>query len=385
MADKVKPTEKSQQGKQNKKKKKYRLLKIILLAVFIFLVVLFSAAVWLINSPDFAKNVILPIVSDFAEMHIEADYIKITLFESKVEAKNITVRTRKDPFIKVKKFTASYSFWDILNNKYTFNNVHLDEAKIVATELPNRRWNFDPPAHKGEFIKVGTEVKQSKISTHTPTLREKIEHKLEKIILNLNNIKITNSTFILNTGCIKTWATMVLSDLNVELPHFENNKPADMTFSSKVTMTSCGGIAIKDGRWNMKVNMALDEHLIPYKIDLHSIVNQLDGKVNEVSVNDSNLILDIKGEGDKKSLVINKFSLRQNQGKWIKTNIELNSVIDFFPFKTKGHLKVAPLSHELITIVLQFTQHINPGKMSINWISDFDCSGEYISSSVSFG
>ena len=97
-------------------------------------------------------------------------------------------------------------------------------------------------------------------------------------------------------------------------------------------------------------------------------------RLNGVKINNSNLALNIDGEGDKKGIVLKKFCLRQFDGKFIRTNVELNSYIKFNPFKIKGKIKIAPLSSEISSVLCQFTRQINPGKVGVNLISDFEYS-----------
>ena len=86
------------------------------------------------------------------------------------------------------------------------------------------------------------------------------------------------------------------------------------------------------------------------------------------------LTFDVEAHGDKKSIVIKKFSLRQTDKKNIKTNVQLSSYINFYPFEIQGKIKVAPLSSEIISIISQFTHQMNPGKVGVNWLSDFEYS-----------
>ena len=341
-----------------KGKKKFLKIFIISLSSFILLSLI---AFWVITSSAFMTGVILPAISEPDDFEIAAAEVDFSIFKSHLTAKNIVIRSGKTVSVKAESLDADFSLLDLLKGRYIFRDVLLDKAAITIAINSNDK----SPA----------KVSPKTSSPESVQTKERLTaEKAEKILLDLKNIQITNSSFILTSGTDKSLARMELKDLNINLPEFKNNSPSTLTLKSSISIQSNSGITVEHGAWNTTLNIALDDYLYPYEIKLDSKLNKLDGVINGVKLNNSNLAFNIDGHGDKKSIIIKKISLRQMDKELIKTNLELNSYINFEPFTIKGKIKIAPLSSEISSIICQFTRQINPGKVGASLVSDFEYS-----------
>lgn len=362
-------------------KKKHKVLKVCTITL-LSLVVFLLAAFWLITTSGFITGVVLPAVSSAVGMRIAADEVDLSLLKSTLRAKNVSVGSLQTPLVKAERLEGCFSLGDLINERFVFRDVLLDKAVITLTKDVDGNWTYDTP----DSNKKDKNVKSDKSGTKGKEVKNKKTDKPEKkdkdskIFLDLKNIKITNSSLILDSGSGKeSGARMELADLNITLPEFVNNKPAELILKAGLKISSNDNIKVRHGDWNLKLNALFDDYMHPQQVKLDSAIDKLDGEINGVRINNSNLTIDIDADGDHEKLNIKKFCIRQLDGKWVKTNIESSSYIIFEPFKIKGKIKVAPLSSEIISIVSQFTRQINPGKVGVNWHSDFEISEEKFS------
>ena len=363
-------------------KKKNKILKVCIITL-LSLVVFLLAAFWLITSSGFITGVVLPAVSSAAGIRIAADEVDLSLLRSTLRAKNVSVGSLENPLVKAERLEGGFSLGDLINERFVFSDVLLDKAAVTLSKDADGNWTYDTPDSKEEDKAVKSnkpDAKAGKGEKSKKTDRAEKEDKKDKIFLNLKNIKITNSSLILDSGTPKVpGARMELSDLNITLPEFVNNKPAELTLKAGIKIASNGNIKVKRGDWNLKLNVLFDDYMHPQQVKLDSDIDKLDGEINGVRINNSNLTIDVDAEGNHEKLNVKKFCIRQMDGKWVKTNIESSSHITFDPFKIKGKIKVAPLSSEIISIVSQFARQVDPGKVGVNWHSDFEVSEEKLS------
>lgn len=338
------------------------------------LLVLILVAFWMITSSFFITGVILPMVSDSIDLQIDAEHVDLSIFKSRLKAKNLLIWSGKTPLLKAEKLDGGFSLFDLLAGRFVFRDVLLDKAIITIARDPKGKWNYEDPQQ------VVSNIVIKKTISAAPSAKGSKNDDDEKIFIDLKNIQITNSSFILALGDItRAPDRMEFQNLNINLPEFKNNKASTLTLKANVSVKSKSGITVEKGEWNATLTAAFDDYLHPYTIKLDSNLNKLDGIINGVKINNSNLAFDIDAHGDKKSIVIKKFYLRQMDKGFIKTNVELSSYINFDPFKIKGEIKIAPLSSEIISVVCQFTRQINPGKVGAGLISDFEYSNNIFS------
>ncbi|MDD5596721.1 MAG: AsmA family protein [Victivallaceae bacterium] len=342
------------------KKKFFKILTVTLVSLLLVLAVLF----FIVTSSGFITGVVLPAVSSSIDMRIQAEKVDLSLFSSHLSAGNIRIGSGKKALAEAEKLDLYFSLGSLLSGNIVFRDVLLDKAVITIARDTNGKWTYESP-----------ETKSGGNAKPAPGEKKSSSTEMEKIPVDLKNVQITNSSFILATGNAgQTASVMEFRDLNINLPQFRNNETAVLNFKSRVSVKSDSGITVERGEWNFTLTAAFDEYLLPYKLTLASNLDKLDGTINGVKINNSNLALDIEAQGDKKSITIEKFCLRQKEKEFIKTNLELNSRIDFRPFKIKGKFKVAPLSAEISSIICQFIRQVNPGRVGVSWISDFEYS-----------
>ncbi len=352
---------------RKKKKKKFLKISVITLSSLI----LFSLIVFrVVTSSAFICGVVLPALSNSIGMRIDAGQVDLSVFKSRLTAKNISVGSGKTALAKAARLDASFSLSDLLKGRFVFRDVLLDKAIITIAKDSDGKWTYESPGQAS----AATPATETAPAGPVPPIAGE-NGKAQKILLDLKNIQITNSTFILTTGDGgKAPARMEFRDLNINLPEFRNNKAADLTFKSRLSIQSSSGISVKQGNWNFTLAAAFDDYLRPYEIKLASNLDKLDGTINGIKINNNNLTLNLEASGNKKSITIEQFRLRQMDKKVVKTDVRISSCINFSPFKIKGKLKIAPLSAEIVSIFCQFTRQVNPGEVGVNWLSDFEYS-----------
>ncbi|MFA7185184.1 MAG: AsmA family protein, partial [Victivallales bacterium] len=342
------------------KKNFLKILAVTLVSLLLVLVVLF----FIVTSSGFITGVVLPAVSSSIDMRIQAEKVDLSLFSSHLSVRNIRIGSGKKALAEAEKLDLYFSLGSLLSGDIVFRDVLLDKAVITIAQDTNGKWTYESPETKPDDDAEPAADKEKSQPTE-----------MEKVLVDLENIQVTNSSFVLATGNDgKTASVMEFRDLNISLPQFKNNEIATLNFKSRVSVKSDSGITVERGDWNFTLSAAFDEYLLPYKLTLASNLDKLDGIINGVKINNSNLELEIRAEGDKKSITVEKFCLRQKENTFIKTNVELDSRIDFHPFKVKGKFKVAPLSAEISSIICQFIRQVNPGRVGVSWISDFEYS-----------
>ncbi|MCK4983027.1 MAG: hypothetical protein KAS17_08900, partial [Victivallaceae bacterium] len=346
-----------------KGKKKFLKIFIITLSS---LILLSLTAFWLMTSSVFITGVVLPMLSDSIDLRIDAAEVDLSIFKSRLKAKNVLIWFGKTPLLKAEKLSGSFSLFDLLGGRFVFRDVLLDKAVITIAKDSDGRWNYESPRQ------VISNIVIKKTISSAPPVKHVEYEKPEKVFFDLKNIQITNSSFVLALGEIsKASDRMEFQDMNINLSELKNNKPGTLTLKSRVSIKSNSGITVEQGDWNLTLTAAFDDYLRPYELKLASKLDKLDGVINEVKINNSSLTFDVEAHGDKKSIVIKKFSLRQADKEFIKTDVQLSSYINFDPFKVQGKIKIAPLSSEIISIISQFAHQVNPGKVGVNWVSDF--------------
>ena len=346
-----------------KAKKKFLKILIITLSTLLVLGVI---AFWLVTSSWFITGVILPSVSSSAGLRINARDVNLSLFSGHLTANKLVIGSDKNPLVKAEKLDGSFSLGDLLGGRLTFRDVLLDKAVITIAKDSDGNWTYESPEQTPES--------PSSVKTPDSEPAGAENKKPEKTFIDLKNIQIKDSSFTFDSGDKKTPARMEFKNLNINLSELKNNKPGNLTIKSSVSVKSNSGITVDEGDWNATLTVALNDYMQPYQIKLDSNLDKLSGIINGVKINNSNLAMRIDGDGDEKGIVIKEFYLRELDGKYIKTNIELNSYISFVPFKIKGKIKIAPLSSEVSTVLCQFTRQINPGKVGASLISDFEYS-----------
>ena len=353
-----------------KAKKKFLKILIITLSSLLVLVVI---AFWLITSSWFITGVILPAASSSIGLRISAGEADLSLFDSHLTANNLVIGSDKNPLVKAEKLDGSFSLGDLLGGRLTFRDVLLDKAEITIARDSSGKWTYESPEE------IPANPSSAKKTDSEPAKAE--AGKPEKTFIDLKNIQIKDSSFTFDSGDKKSPARMEFKDLNINLTDLKNNQPGNLTIKSRVSVKSNSGITVDQGDWNATLTVALNDYMQPYQIKLDSNLDKLNGVINGVKINNSNLAMRIDGDGDEKGIVIKEFYLRELDGKYIKTNLELNSYITFNPFKIKGKIKIAPLSSEVSTVLWQFTRQINPGKVGASLISDFEYSSQGFSGS----
>jgi AsmA-like C-terminal region len=352
----------------SKAKGKKKFLKIFIITLS-SLILLSLIAFWVMTSSVFITGVVLPMVSKSIDLQIDAEHVDLSIFKSRLKVKNLLIWSGKTPLVKAEKLDGGFSLFDLLGGRFVFRDVLLDKAVITIAKDSDGRWNYESPQQ------VLSNIVLEKTISSAPPVKTSENEKPEKVFLDLKNIQITNSSFVLVPGDInKASDRMEFKDLNINIPQLKNNAPGTLTLKSRVSIKSNSGITVEQGKLNTTLTAAFDDYLHPYEVKLDSKLDKLDGVVNGVKINNSNLTLNVEAHGDKKSIVIKKFSLRQTDKKFIKTNVQLSSYINFEPFKIKGKIKIAPLSSEIISIISQFAHQVNPGKVGVSWVSDFEYS-----------
>jgi len=353
-----------------KAKKRFLKISIITLSTLLVLAVI---AFWLVTSSWFITGVILPSVSSSVGLRISAKEADLSIFDSHLTANKLVIGSDKNPLVKAEKLDGSFSLGDLLGGRLTFHDVLLDKAVIIIAKDSSGKWTYESPEKtpSGLTPVKKTDSEPAKAETGKP----------EKTFIDLKNIQIKDSSFTFDAGDKKSPARMEFKDLNIKLSELKNNKPGNLTVKSRVSVKSNSGITVDRGDWNATLTVTLNDYLQPYQIKLDSNLDKLNGVINGVKINNSNLAMRIDGDGDDKGIVIKKFYLRELDGKYIKTNLELSSYITFSPFKIKGKIKIAPLSSEVSTVLWQFTRQINPGKVGASLISDFEYSSRGFSGS----
>ncbi|MDD5698208.1 MAG: AsmA-like C-terminal region-containing protein [Victivallaceae bacterium] len=351
-------------------KKGKRILKIILItlsALVLFILIAFP----IITSSAFITGIALPLVSNAAGMRIAARQVDLSLFQSRLAARDITVGSGKVPLVKAGRLDGRFSLSDLLKGRFVFRDVTLDKATVTVARDAAGKWTYE--AAGATSAPAASEKAAPAGPTRTP--RQIQKQKPEKVLLDLKNIQITDSTFILATDNGDNAVTRLEFDqLNISLPEFNNNHPAKLTLKSNVAITSGSGIAIRQGNWKLTLDAACDDYFRPYDLRLDSRLDQLAGVINGVEINNGNLALNLEAHGDSKSITVKRLGLRQQDGQWIKTDVQLSSRIDFEPFQIKGKFKIAPLSPEIVNIITQFARRFDPGQVGVNWTSDFEYS-----------
>ena len=351
---------------KKKSGKKKKILKIIAM-VLSCLVLLVIALFWTVTSSSFITEVILPMAGNSIDMPIKAGRVNLSLFKSRLVAENVTVGPEKTPLVKADKLDASFSLCALLGGRFVFHDVLLDKAAITLAKDANGKWNYES-SESASGNKPGGGKSSAK-----PASSASASEKPEKIFLDLRNIKITNSSMVMTAeGDGKTPVRLELYDMNISLPEFKNNAPANLTFKSGVTVQGDRGMTVRHGNWKFTLTAAFDEYLHPYEIKLDSDLDKIEGTIGGTK-SDSNLALNIEASGDKKSIHVKRFCLRQLNNDRIKTDIQLSSHINFDPLKVKGKLKITRISAEIISIISQFAG-LNPGDIGINLLSDFEYS-----------
>ncbi len=346
-------------------KAKKKFLKILIIALS-SLLILAVVAFWLITSSGFITGVILPSVSSSIDLRISAGEVELSLFDSHLTAKNLVIGSDKNPLVRAEKLDGSFSLGELLSGRLSFRDVLLDKAVITIAKGADGKWTYESPE------KISTSQATGKKSD--AEIKKAENEKPEKTFIDLKNIQIRDSSFTFDAGDKEAPARMEFKDLNISLSELKNNKPGILTIKSRVSVKSDSGITVDRGAWNATLTLALDDYMHPYQIKLDSNLDKLNGIINGVRINNSNLAMRIDGDGDAKGIVIKEFYLRELDGKYIKSNIELSSYISFAPFKIKGKIKIAPLSSEVGTVLCQFTRQMNPGKVGASLISDFEYS-----------
>ncbi|MDD5728054.1 MAG: hypothetical protein PHV59_05765, partial [Victivallales bacterium] len=353
--------------------KKSRILRICII-VIVCLLVLLPTVFWLITTSAFITGIVLPLVSSSIDMRIAADDVELSLFKSTLRAKNIRLGSGKTALVKAEHLEGIFSLNDLLNARFVFRDVLLDKA-VITISREDGKWTYDSPGKKT----VEADSSAAKTNSASATASPEKTKDADKVLLNLKNIRITNSSFVLATGTDTPGsARLELSELNIDLPEFVNNKTATLTLKAH-TKINGGSIRVQNGDWNLKLSATFNDYLHPLNIKCESDLDHLNGEINGVRLDNSNLALDIDAEGNHESIAVKNLCLRQMDGKWIKTNVQSSSQITFEPFKITGKIKVAPLSSEIVAIVSQFTRQVNPGKVSIDWNSDFEISADNFS------
>ena len=259
----------------DKAKGKKKFVKFFLIA-FLSLILLSFIAFRVIVSSAFITGVILPVVSNSIDLRIDAEEVNLSIFKAHLTATKLVVGSGKTALVKAEKLDGYFSFLDLLKGRMVFHDVLLNKAIITIAKDSNGRWTYESPVDNIPAKSSTLPVKQAESG------------RPEKVFLDLKNIQIRNSTFILSESKGKSPAHMEFKDLNINLSELKNNEPGTLTLKSRVAIKNNSGITVEQGDWNLSLTATFDDYMHPYKLKLASKLDKLDGVINGVKINDSN-------------------------------------------------------------------------------------------------
>ena len=249
-------------------KAKKKFLKILIITLSSLILFCFIAF-WVITSSGFITGVVLPMLDDSADLRIRAEEVDLSLFKSRLTAKNIVIGSNKKALVKAEKLDGYFSLSALLGGDIVFRDVVLDKAAVSITKGDDGKWTYESPKSSSAPEKLTSDKKAASAKKTKP----------EKIRLDLKNIKITNSSLVLSSGDEKYPASMEFKNLNIALSELKNNSPGTLTIKSNLSIKSNSGITIEHGEWNATLTAAFDDYLRPYKLKLDSNLDKLDGTI----------------------------------------------------------------------------------------------------------
>ncbi|MCP3968601.1 MAG: AsmA family protein [Lentisphaerae bacterium] len=358
--------------------------KIVKYCIYIFLLIVLITVVafFVVTSSSFLTGVVLPMVSDEAGIRIAAKDVSVSVFGGSIKASGVEVGSAKKPLVKNGDLKGEFALSKLISGVISLKNVQLKNATILLAKDANDRWNWEDEAQAAKTEEPARTEEKEKT-----TEKSKAPSESDKLIFDLQNISVVDSSFLLEVADTKmsdAISKVELSDLNIQAAVFKNNEKSRITIKSGLSVLSGNDIQVKNGKLDISLDCMFDDYMTPQAINLMSNLSDARGQVTGIRVENSNLALLLNAVGDDKGLNIKNLLLRQVRSGKLLTSVSVQSQLKYDPFSIKGKIKVNPLSEEIVSVVSNFAGHINPGLVKLKYSGDFDISDTVIGSKGSF-
>ena len=351
-----------------------KILKFFYIAVIIF-VVLLVTGYFFITSSFLLKSIVLPLVGTSFGTKISAKELSISLINPEIKIADLSIEKTGEYSVKIKKFNAEFSLFDLIKNKITINSLLLSETYIAITNKITQ-----------EDIDKNKDISYQENSS----LYGDSNNKLQLPVFNISNVKINN--FNLKYHAIRPTAkdssTSIIQNLNFEAPYFKSGGKGLIKFNGVIVTLNDNGSKKLTGNITGQMNAALNTESFPKTLELKSkltlgdVVSPIE--LNFESKKDDNNKLSFVLKGNLENLPIDPFlsiakSYQESGGKINSASIVLRgpAIQSSNLFKTlSGRLKA-----EVVKLYIP-TELMNNsiGKLILLPVNIIAHSNEYLSS-----
>ena len=235
--------------------------------IIVLIVIILLSLVFLVTRPFFLRNVVLPQLSKVLGLPILADEVELYIFDSKFVFKNVKIGMTDDPLIVGKEVSFNIDITQILQGKYTFDNVYFDTVGLILKRDKNKKWNL--PTDSDD---------DSKVSPSNSNLN-----------LSFSNININNCFINVEIAKKKNPFILKLKRLNIKSSLLQSNINCPLSLDGRISISSGKEIQLKEAVFDAEVTVLLNNFFVPKTVSSKLNIDNIQGRVNEFDISKINI------------------------------------------------------------------------------------------------
>ena len=347
--------------------------------VFVSVVILSIAAYCFLTSSTFLTGILLPYVSSTIGCEIKAKEINLSLLSSRLEVSQLRVGPEKKLFASADTVKAAFSISAIMGGNIKLQDIVVDNAAVNLNK--NASGELELP-----FAKSAAKT-EAKVEPKAELKVEKTEKSsASKIKLDIANVKISNLNFTLTEEKSQGVPTKLsLSGFNIDIPLLKTGAASKIKMNGNINISSGNNLSVTAGVIDNNIEMVLNDSFLCDKLNMRLNISALKGRVNNVSLDENSLTVQLDASGDQDTVNIDNLTVRQTKGEVVSTDIQIKSRIDINPLKVSATIKMKPVSEELISILFDFIGGYNPGRIGLAYFGQIDYNGSTLVSKGNLG
>ena len=314
--------------------------------VIAFFVIFLIIVYLLVTSSGFITKALLPIISHFASVQINAEKFLISPFKSRVEIREFRIGRAEKPLLTVREFKGSWRLWQNIAGNLNAEDV---EATGVSVWLHRSAPYFISGAPE-------TPPKPAKL----PNVR-----------FNLRNITLRDGNISLKRD--DDFVTLKVDALH--LPQLKHDQPAMLSTNGEIEMFFGKKLNLK-GKAQLKCGFTVNRHLYPSQADLNLKTEDISGIAEGFPLKNDTLDLHVKAERQAEQTRLNIFELHHHKNGSFRSSIKADGVFEGSTDSARLNFSIAPLSSEIIRPIVSSFAGFDPGLPELTFDGKLEYEGK---------
>ncbi|NLK83521.1 MAG: hypothetical protein GX280_05490 [Lentisphaerae bacterium] len=314
---------------------------------FIALIIALLVTIYLLMvSSGFITKAILPVISHFAGIEINAEKFQISPFRSRVEISEFRIGKAEQPLLTIMNFKGSWRLWQNISGNLNAENIEASGVNI---------W-----VHRSIPFFMSDETESPEKTKKQPDVR-----------FDLRNIAVRDAKIRIK----RDDSEITLNINSLHLPQLKNDVHALLSTDAAIDLFLGEQLKV-NGQSKLECGFTIDRQLKPSQIDLELRTKNISGTAEGFQLKDDNLNLHIQADKEAERTRLHIFEIQHLKNGELRSLIKADGLFD--RDANSGHLNfsIIPLSHEIIRPAVFAVAGFDPGLPELTFNGKLDYSGK---------